>query len=138
MVVQTMSVTLSHTGWPSFKTWARNFSGSAFGGEHVDIHAQQLLQIKPDRTNAEQGRLRRRLVSPVDRFDTAAKIKGKVTDLPCFKQQDALLDEWIALRRVGMALRDAPLYPLAPLPARRLLPNFAEHVSSVLATASPL
>ena len=73
--------------------------------------------------------------SPVGRFDTAAKIKGKVTDLTCFKQQDTLLDEWIALRRVGMALRDVPLYPLAPLPAKSLLPNFAEHVSSVLAAA---
>jgi hypothetical protein len=73
--------------------------------------------------------------APVGRFDPPAKIKGKVTDLSCFKQQDAVLDEWIALRRIGLALREAPAYPLAPLPAKSLMPNFAETVSGVLAAA---
>lgn len=73
--------------------------------------------------------------SPVGRFDTAANIKSKVADLTCFRQQDAQLDEWIAVRRIGMALRDAPVYPLAPLPAKGLLPNFAENVSTVLAAS---
>lgn len=73
--------------------------------------------------------------APVGRFDSPAKIRTKVTDPTCFKQQDALLEEWIGLRRIGLALREAPAYPLAPLPARTLMPNFAEHVSVVMAAA---
>ena len=69
----------------------------------------------------------------VSRFDPPAKIRSKVTDANCFKQQDSLLTEWVGLRRFGLALREAPTYPLTPLPAKSLMPNFSEHVSTVVA-----
>lgn len=73
--------------------------------------------------------------APVGRFDSPAKIRTKVTDPTCFKQQDALLEEWIGMRRIGLALREAPAYPATPLPAKTLLPSFAETVMGVLAAA---
>lgn len=63
------------------------------------------------------------VTADIGRFDTAATIRRKVTDTPCFTRQDAQLEEWIAVRRIGLALRAPPLVPLAPLPARTLLPN---------------
>jgi hypothetical protein len=71
--------------------------------------------------------------APVGRFDSPLKIRGKVTDTACFQQQDAVLTEWVGLRRLGLALREAPAYPLTPLPAKGLMPNFSEHVSQVTA-----
>jgi hypothetical protein len=73
--------------------------------------------------------------SPVGRFDTTEQIRSKVTDLQCFKQQDAALNEWIGVRRVSIALRDAPIYPLTPLPAKSLMPNFTEYVINVFMAA---
>lgn len=71
--------------------------------------------------------------APVGRFDPPVKIKSKVMDTACFQQQDALLTEWVGLRRLGLALREAPAYPLTALPAKGLMPSFSEHVSQVVA-----
>jgi hypothetical protein len=68
--------------------------------------------------------------APVGRFDTVSRIRGKLTDVQCFTKQDAQLDEWIAVRRIGVALRAPPLVPAAPLPARVLLPTAIDQVSS--------
>lgn len=68
--------------------------------------------------------------TPIGRFDTPFRIKAKVTDPQCFTKQDAQLDEWIAVRRIGLALRAPALVPAAPLPARALLPNTLENFSS--------
>jgi len=65
--------------------------------------------------------------SPIGRFDSVSKIRGKVTDLDCFQKQDARLAEWISLRRLSLALAKPALFPLSELPAKALLPNYSEH-----------
>lgn len=68
--------------------------------------------------------------NPVGRFDSVAKIREKVTDKACFAKHDAQLEEWIAVRRIGLLLRAPALVPAAELPARTLLPNTAENIAS--------
>ncbi|MBC5782133.1 hypothetical protein H8N03_04195 [Ramlibacter sp. USB13] len=46
-----------------------------------------------------------------------------MTDKPCFARQDAQIEEWIAVRRIGLALRAPALVPVAQLPAKVLLPG---------------
>lgn len=46
-----------------------------------------------------------------------AEIRSKVSDTSCFATQDAALEEWIGIQRVASMLIEAPLVPLAPLPA---------------------
>jgi hypothetical protein len=74
--------------------------------------------------------------TPISRFDNAFKIRAKVTDTECFQKQDVRLAEWIALRRLALALAKPPLAPLADLPAKALLPNFNEYTGHVAAAAA--
>lgn len=69
--------------------------------------------------------------TPIGRFDTVAKIKTKVTDLECFQKQDVRLAEWISLRRLALVIAKPPLFPLADLPAKALLPNYSESSGQV-------
>jgi hypothetical protein len=45
-------------------------------------------------------------------------------------KQDAELEEWIAVRRIALALRAPALVPAAPSPARALLPNTVKPFAS--------
>jgi hypothetical protein len=74
--------------------------------------------------------------TPIGRFDNAFKIRAKVTDTDCFQKQDLRLAEWIALRRLALALAKSPLAPLADLPAKALLPNYNEYTGQVAAASS--
>jgi hypothetical protein len=67
---------------------------------------------------------------PPGRFDSPARIKSKLQDAGCFRKQDAALDEWVGLRRVGVGLRAPALVPAAPLSPKVLLPNLPEGVSN--------
>jgi hypothetical protein len=61
--------------------------------------------------------------APIGRFDTAIKIKSKVTDFDCFQKQDVRLAEWIGLQRLALAMTQPALVPVSALPAKALLPN---------------
>jgi hypothetical protein len=61
--------------------------------------------------------------TPIGRFDTAFKIKGKVTDIDCFQKQDVRLAEWISLQRLALVMAQPALVPVSALPAKALLPN---------------
>ncbi len=74
--------------------------------------------------------------TPIGRFDNAFKIKTKVTDTDCFQKQDVRLAEWVALRRLALALAKPALAPLADLPAKALLPNYNEYTGHVAAAAA--
>jgi hypothetical protein len=58
---------------------------------------------------------------PIGKLDTAADIKAKLTDRECFKKQDAIIADWIGLRRVAVALRQTPLRPYAELPEKMVV-----------------
>ena len=58
----------------------------------------------------------------IGRFDGVEMIRRKVGGAGCFREQDAVLAEWIGLRRVTLAMRRPPLSPLTPLPAHVALP----------------
>ena len=74
--------------------------------------------------------------TPIGRFDNVAKIRGKVTDIDCFQKQDVQLAEWIALRRLAFTLAKPPLAALTDLPAKALLPNYAEYTGHIAVAAS--
>lgn len=61
--------------------------------------------------------------TPIGRFDTAFKIKTKVTDIDCFQKQDVRLAEWISLQRLALVMVQPALVPVSTLPAKALLPN---------------
>ena len=61
--------------------------------------------------------------TPIGRFDSAVKIKTKVTDLDCFQKQDVRLAEWLSLQRLALVMAQPALVPLSVLPAKALLPN---------------
>ena len=69
--------------------------------------------------------------TPIGRFDNVSKIRGKVGDFDCFQKQDAHLAQWIALRRLALALAKPPLVPVTELPAKALLPNYAEYTGHI-------
>lgn len=74
--------------------------------------------------------------TPVGRFDSKAQILRKVIDLACFKQQDAQIGDRIGMRRIGLALREAPAYPAAPLPPQQApLPNYVENMNGIVVAA---
>jgi hypothetical protein len=72
---------------------------------------------------------------PVGRFDTPAAIKARLTDTQCFATQDAQLEEWVGVRRVGLVFRAPPLVPPAALPPRTLLPSTAEPFATAMLAA---
>ncbi|MGQ2978476.1 MAG: hypothetical protein ACT6Q9_02145 [Polaromonas sp.] len=74
--------------------------------------------------------------TPIGRFDTAANIKGKVTDLECFQKQDLRLAEWIGLQRLSLAMALPALVPVSPLPAKALLPNINDASGQVSVAAA--
>lgn len=74
--------------------------------------------------------------TPIGRFDTISTIKAKVTDVECFRKEDARLAEWISLQRLARVLTKPPLAPLAALPAKALLPNFNDYTNQVAIAAS--
>lgn len=61
--------------------------------------------------------------TPIGRFDSAVKIKTKVTDVDCFQKQDVRLAEWISLQRLALVMAQPALVPVSALPAKALLPN---------------
>lgn len=74
--------------------------------------------------------------TPIGRFDTAPRIKGKVTDLDCFQKQDVRLAEWIGLQRLALALAQPALVPVSGLPAKALLPNINDAGGQVSVAAA--
>jgi hypothetical protein len=74
--------------------------------------------------------------TPIGRFDTISTIRTKVTDVECFRKEDARLAEWISLQRLARVLAKPPLAPLAALPAKALLPNFNDYTNQVTVAAS--
>lgn len=74
--------------------------------------------------------------TPIGRFDTAVKIKGKVTDLDCFQKQDLRLAEWIGLQRLALAMAQPSLVPVSALPAKALLPNINDASGQVSVAAA--
>ncbi len=74
--------------------------------------------------------------TPIGRFDTPAKIKGKVTDLECFQKQDVRLAEWIGLQRLALAMAQPALVPVSDLPAKALLPNINDATGQVSVAAA--
>lgn len=67
----------------------------------------------------------------VARFDTPAEIKKKLADTSCFNEQDALLAEWVSVRRLSAILDKPPLVPIAELPARQTLPALGEQAIGI-------
>lgn len=89
--------------------------------EHVARQFEQLLAARALACTAG---------NPIGRFDSLETIRRKASDKACFTKHDAQLEEWIAVRRIGLALRAAPLVPAAALPPHALLPNSTEPVAS--------
>lgn len=67
----------------------------------------------------------------VGRLDSPADIRKKVPDSRCFGEQDAVLEEWLGVRRVATKLGMPPLVPMAELPASQPLPALSETVVSI-------
>jgi hypothetical protein len=72
----------------------------------------------------------------IDRLDTPIQIKTKINDMECFKKQDAMLTEWVGLKRVAIALRQPALRPLAALAAKAIVPSADNSVTMAAAEAA--
>jgi hypothetical protein len=91
-----------------------SLEGNKAGHQHMSEQHAKLMTLRALTCTAK---------TPIGRFDTAAAIKRKVTDLECFQKQDARLAEWIGLQRLGLAMAQPALVPVSALPAKALLPN---------------
>lgn len=66
----------------------------------------------------------------VGRFDTPASIKGRGGDKQCFAKQNAMLADWVGIRRVALVLRAPPLAAVSALPPVVPLPNKLDNLGS--------
>jgi hypothetical protein len=54
----------------------------------------------------------------IGRFDTAAEIRRKLTNVACFHEQDEAIRSWVGMQRFIALVGTPPLLPLAQLPPR--------------------
>jgi hypothetical protein len=71
----------------------------------------------------------------VGRFETSTDIEKKITNPSCFKEQDVLLQDWVAQRTLIVLLAQAPLGASQGMTGARLLPAGKERTYAVTATA---
>lgn len=72
----------------------------------------------------------------VGRFEMPSDIKSKLSDLDCFKKQDAILADWIGLQRVALALRQPALRAFTDLKGKVIIPSAENSVSMSAAAAA--
>ncbi len=72
----------------------------------------------------------------VGRFEMPSDIKSKLSDLDCFKKQDAALAEWIGLQRVSFVLRQPALRPYIELKGKVIIPSAENSVTMFAAAAA--
>jgi hypothetical protein len=71
-------------------------------------HAQ-LLQVRALTCSTEAA---------IGRFDTAAEIRRKLTNVACFGEQDQAILSWVGMQRFVRLVGKPPVVPLADLPPR--------------------
>jgi hypothetical protein len=54
----------------------------------------------------------------IGRFDTAAEIRRKLTNVTCFRDQDQAIQSWVGMQRFIRLTGKPPVVPFADLPAR--------------------
>ena len=72
----------------------------------------------------------------IGRFEMPSDIKSKLSDLDCFKKQDATLAEWIGLQRVSFVLRQPALRPYIELKGKVIIPSAENSVTMFAAAAA--
>ncbi len=103
-----------------------SLEGNKAGQQHMSEQYAKLMTLRALTCTAK---------TPIGRFDTAAAIKGKVTDLECFQKQDVRLAEWIGLQRLALAMAQPALVPVSAMPAKALLPNINDASGQVSVAA---
>lgn len=72
----------------------------------------------------------------VGRFELPSDVKPKLTDLDCFKKQDAKLADWMGLQRVAFALRLPALRPYTELKDKLIIPSAESSVTLAVAASA--
>jgi hypothetical protein len=74
----------------------------------TDAHAQ-MLEVRALTCSTDAA---------IGRFETAAEIRRKLTNVTCFREQDQAMQTWVGMQRFIRLAGKPPVVPLADLPAR--------------------
>jgi hypothetical protein len=86
-----------------------NLEGDPAAKKRVaEVHGQ-MLQVRALACSTETA---------IGRFDTAAEIRRKLTNVTCFREQDQAIQSWVGLQRFIWLTGQPPMVPLADLPPR--------------------